>query len=174
MHHKDLIEILGTVSGCTFVGIDTTTNVKLTGGRKNEMQGRVTKRTTGIKAFAFGNSGTNGYENMVNRRRAAEGKPADFKVGSLPWGVRMPDSPIIVNEKNGLAAFYLQLAIDNRVRPTVQYLLDGKPIAKEDIVGLPEARDASAKQDLENEVIVRTFAAESIDVIRAWGEEFLA
>jgi hypothetical protein len=166
MKNETLLETLDTVNGCTFVGIDTETTVKLTGGKKNEMQGRVTKRTTGIKAFAFGNGGTNGYENMVNRRLAAEGKDANFQVGALAWGQRLPDSPII--EHNG--GFYLQLVIDERAHPSVEYLLDGKPVAKDSIVGLPVSKPAT-NQGLENDVKVRTFKAESIVRIRAWGEE---
>ena len=169
MHNSDLIEVLGTVSGCTFIGIDTVTTVKLTGGKKNEMQGRITKRTTGIKALAFGNGGTNGYENMVNRRLAKEGKESNFQVGSLPWGERRENSPII--DHNGSA--YLQLCIDERAKPVVTYLLDGKEIAKADIAGLPAPRK-SANQGLEATVKVRTFKAESIARIRAWGEEFEA
>ena len=110
----------------------------------------------------------------MNRRLAKEGKTSNFQVGSLPWGSRIPDSPLIVHDKgDGNVKHYLQLCIDERGKPTATYFLDGKEIAKSAVSGLPGSRPAT-NQKLEDDVKVRTFAAASIVRIRAWGEEFEA
>ena len=87
-----LREIFQNVNGTSFVGLDTESVVKLKGGKKNEQQGRVTKRTLGSQVMVFTNQESNGYENMVQRRLIEEGKdPTSFKVGERAWGKRVPN-----------------------------------------------------------------------------------
>lgn len=174
-------EIFANVQGSSFVGIDTETVVGLKGGKKNEMQGRVTKRTLGSQVMVFTNKEQNGYENMVQRRLIEEGKdPTTFAVGPRPWGTRVEGLPIVEHTKDGVLKEYLEVIFLKG--GTSEYFLDGNPIAKEDITGLDEptpkvvtAEEAEAGKDqagLDNKVIVRTFDAASLLAVRIDGFEY--
>lgn len=156
--------LLNSINGNTFAAMDTITDVKLKGGKKNPFQGRVVKRTTGNRVQLF--TSYKGYQNMVNRRLAAEGKVADFESKPLPWGQRVDDSPII--EHNG--KFYLQVIFQKGGES--EYLVDNKVVFKDTIEGLDEKPIQSGRQGLddENTVVVRTFALDSIREIRMMGE----
>jgi len=155
-----IIDIVRHVSGNSTIGLDTETVVKLAGGQKNLQQGRVTKVTKGIRAQVFQNKNVNGYEAKVNRRLAAEGKPATFEVSARAWGQRLPNLPIV--EHNG--AHYLEVI---GVTPgEVHYCLDGKPIDKKDIIGLPAPRTSTGQGGLDDVVIINTYKASSIRELR--------
>lgn len=179
-----LREIFATVSGASFIGLDTESVVKLKGGKKNPQQGRVTKKVTGSQVMVFSNQEQNGYENMVQRRLIAEGKdPTSFSVGPRPWGTRVPNLPIIEHEKDGVLKEYLEVIFLKA--GTSEYFLDGEPINKKDIEGLEEKEEASTpvpdKDDapsnkgqagLDNKVIIRTYSADSIVAVRVDGFEY--
>lgn len=172
MQPKILVNAVQNISGASFVGLDTLTTVKLTGGQKNPQQGRVTKRMTGASVMCFQNKEVSGYANMIERRLAAEGKdPASFVLGERAWGTRLPNLPIVVHNKDGADNYYLEVIF---LRPgKTEYLLDGQPVRTEDIQGLPAVReDADSQGGLENKVIIRTFAADSITALRVDGKEF--
>lgn len=65
-------DVLDTLRGVSFIGLDIETLVKLKGGRKNTMQGRVTKRVTGSTVLICQNKTTNTYQNMVRNRLAGQ------------------------------------------------------------------------------------------------------
>lgn len=65
-------DVLDTLRGVSFIGLDIETLVKLKGGRKNPMQGRVTKRVTGSTVLICQNKTTNTYQNMVRNRLAGQ------------------------------------------------------------------------------------------------------
>ena len=154
----NLKPLFENVSGNTFIGLDTVTVPKLKGGKANPHQGRVKKLMTGANVMVFTNKNSNGYDNMVKRRLEAEGKdPSTFELGERAWGTRVPNLPIV--EHNDVQ--YLEVIF---LRPgEVSYLLDGQPIAKEEIQGL-ESKEASedSQGGLDNKVIIRTFKADSI------------
>jgi hypothetical protein len=64
--------VLAALRGVSFIGLDMETVVPLKGGKKNEMQGRVTKRVTGSTVLVAQNKNTNTYQNMVRNRIAGE------------------------------------------------------------------------------------------------------
>lgn len=64
--------VLAALRGVSFIGLDMETVVPLKGGKKNEMQGRVTKRVTGSTVLIAQNKNTNTYQNMVRNRIAGE------------------------------------------------------------------------------------------------------
>lgn len=171
MTPKALLNAVKNISGGTFIGIDTLTDVKLTGGRKNPQQGRVKKRMTGATVMAFTHEKGNAYEAMVHRRLEAEGiSPKEFKVSERAWGTRLPNLPVVVHNKDGQDIYYLEVIF---LRPgTVVYELDGVVVPAADIQGLPPARQvgADAQGGLENTVIVRDFRAESIVELRLDGK----
>lgn len=171
MKHTQLVAAVSNISGASFVGIDTLTEVKLTGGKKNPMQGRVTKRMIGASVMCFQNKSINGYEAMVQRRLAAEGKdPASFELGVRSWGTRVPNMPIVEHEKDGATKYYLEVIF---LKPgNSEYLLDGNPIVAGLIEGLPVVADSEGQGGLDNKVIIRTFAADSVTEIRVDGKVF--
>ena len=153
-----------TLEGGTFVGMDTVTDVKLTGGKKNAQQGRVTKRMTGAQVMCFTNSKTNAYDAMVRRRLEAEGKdPDSFELGPRAWGQRIVGTPFVEhNGKHYLEVIFLKSG-------SVQYLLDGQPVDETAIEGLPDRKEGD-QAGLENKVVIRTFALDSIVELRAAGQ----
>lgn len=70
MHN--IANVLAALRGVSFIGLDMETVVPLKGGKKNEMQGRVTKRVTGSTVLIAQNKNTNTYQNMVRNRIAGE------------------------------------------------------------------------------------------------------
>jgi hypothetical protein len=153
------------LAGGTFVGLDSLTTVKLKGGKKNPMQGRVTKLMYDATVMAFSNTNSNAYENMVNRRLQAEGKPA-FLVGPRAWGERVDGTPFVEHK----GSLYLEVIFMKAAGKTT-FFLDGAEIAREDITGLEEAVEGR-QGDLENKVIIRTFALDSVVALRANGTEY--
>ena len=166
MKYATLINAVAGINGASFVGLDTHTDVPLTGGQKNPMQGRVTKRMLGATVMSFQNKNFSAYEAMVHRRLTAEGKdPTKFVLGERAWGVRVPNMPIVEHK----GEYYLEVIF---MKPgVVSYELDGQPIAAADIIGLKTA--AGGEQGgLEDKVIIRTFKAESITELRIDGKVF--
>lgn len=159
---------LETLVGGTFVGIDTETPVTLLGGKKNPMQGRVTKRMVGATVMCFSNTDTNAYENMVKRRLSQEGKdPADFVLSPRAWGEREAGTAFVTHK----GKYYLE-AIFMRAGK-VEYLLDDKPITAAEIEGLNEKRDAGEQGGLENKVVIRTYTLENVTAMRVNGQEWV-
>lgn len=96
-----------TVNGSTFVGFDALTEMKLNktlnGDRKqlNPHYGKVFKELNGQVGILFSDKTCNGYENMVNRRLAQEGKEANFEVGERSWGERKAKTSFIQHTPKG-------------------------------------------------------------------------
>jgi hypothetical protein len=159
------------VNGATFIRIDTHTEVKLRGGKANPMQDRITKRVIGSRVMVFQNKKSNGYENMVKRRLENEGKnPANFTLSERKWGVRVPDMPIVTNETEAGTEYYLEVIFLEAGEP--EYLLDGNPIGKDEIEGLPPVPAKTGQGGLNDQVIIRTYKAESILAVKHSGKEW--
>jgi hypothetical protein len=170
MQANTVFNAMQNVSGASFVGFDSLTPVTLTGGRRNPLQGRVTKQMTGARVMVFQNKNVNGYEAMVQRRLAAEGKdPGTFELSPRAWGERIPNLPIVRHVKDGVEKHYLEVIFLGGGR--VQYLVDGVPTAREEIPGLPSPTEGE-QGGLENKVIIRTFAVENITELRVDGQVF--
>ena len=172
MQYEDLKAKLETVKGTTFAGLDTITNIKLKGGKKNPHQDRVTKRTTGANVILFSNVEHSPYVAMVKRRMEQEGKdPSEFEAKPRAWGSRVGKTPFIEHKDK----YYLEVIF--RSPGKSEYFLDGKPIAKEDIEGLEveksetaQETEAASQGGIEEKIVIRTFAIENIEQIRLLGE----
>lgn len=160
--------LVQSIKGATFIGIDTVTEVKLKGGKKNEMQGRVTKVMEGAAVQIFARGGSEGgYENKVNRRLNKEGVEVEFEVGPRTWGERRPNLPIV--EHNGQQ--YLEVIFEKPGNS--HYLLDGQPIQAAEIIGLDEGPIQAGEQGgLDDKVMIRTFKFDSITGIRIGGKSY--
>ena len=171
MKSETLFNAVSNVSGNSFVGLDIVSTVKLKGGKKNPQQGRVQKQVTGAVVQVFQNKDVNGYEAMVKRRLVAEGKSAeDFTLGERAWGKRVDNMPIVEHTKDGETKFYLEGIFQKAGE--VQYLLDGVPVALEDIEGLDTPAAGNGQGGLENKVAIRTIDAQNITVLRINGATF--
>lgn len=166
MKATQLLAAIKNVNGGSFVGLDTLVEVPLLGGKKNPQQGRVTKRMVGAQVMVFQNKEINAYDAMIKRRLEAEGKdPANFILSPRAWGERVPNMPIVThNGKTYLEVIFLKAG-------AVEYRLDGAPIAESEIIGLKQGA-AGEQGGLDNKVIIRTFAADSITEIRIDNKAF--
>lgn len=156
------------LSGNMIVNIDTVTDVTLTGGKKNPLQGHVKKVVTGSSVMIFQNKNVNGYENMVKRRLEREGKnPESFKLGARVWGERVSGTPFVAHkDKKYLEVIFLKAG-------KVEYTVDGVVTDIDSIQGLGQPDMSEASQGgLDDKVIVRTYDTASIRAIRASGQEF--
>lgn len=157
-------QAFASLAGGTFVGLDTLTSVKLKGGRKNPMQGRVTKRMVGAQVMCFSNQNGSAYEAMVLRRLEKEGKdPASFQLSPRAWGERETGTPFVEHKGNHyLEVIFLRSG-------DVNYYLDGQHIDRSEIEGLEDVREGD-QGGLENKVVIRTFALDSVTELRADGQ----
>ena len=166
-----LQEIFQNVNGAAFIGLDTVTDVKLTGGKTNPYKDRVTKASVGNSVQVFTNKNTNAYENMVKRRLEKEGKnPEDFKLGERKWGTRIPNTPFVEHD----GALYLEVIFLKSGESTI--MVDGTPVSAEklaQIPGMPQEKEPTGQGGLENQVIIRTFKADSIKRVRVDGVEYV-
>lgn len=165
MEYETLKQAVDLVKGSTFISLDTITEVKLTGGKKNPLQGRVQKVTRGANVMIFNSTEQNGYENMIKRRMAEEGKdPSTFVLGKRAWGQRIEQSPFI--DHNGKK--YLECIF---VAPgKTVYLVDGVETDKDDIEGIPVVKENEESQGgIENKVVIRTFSLDSIATVKING-----
>lgn len=148
------------INGANIVAIDTVTDVKLRGGKKNPHQGRVTKRVSGSNVMVFQNKSINGYDAMVKRRLTKEGKnPDTFVLSPRAWGKRLSGAPFV--EHNG--SYYVEVIF---LHPgQTEYLLDGKLVDPATIEGMPAAKEEATQGGLDDKVIIRTYKADSIKSI---------
>jgi hypothetical protein len=157
------------INGASFIGIDTLTSVKLAGGQKNPMQGKVQKSVTGSSVMVFQNKHINGYEAMVKRRLEKEGKDVEFEVKPRMWGQRIKDTPLVFHSEKG--KYYLEVIFLKS--GNVSYLCDGEAIEKEEIQGLPEKKTEGSQGGLDSKVIIRTYAIDSITRITLNKETYI-
>lgn len=156
MDIQDIIN--NNVNGMTFIGLDTTTEPRLKGGKSNPHAGRVTKVMTGANVMVFQNKSVNGYDAMVRRRLEKEGKnPDTFKLSPRAWGSRVTGTPFV--EHNG--QLYLEVIFLSSGK--VHYELDGVEIDAADVNGLDRDKPEGAQGGLNDKVIIRTFKVSSID-----------
>ena len=76
--------MLDQLSGNTFIGLTTETTPKLKGGKKNPLQGRITKRTVSVVQI-FTNQNGSAYAKMGVSSRAAATLFA-MEHGMVTWG----------------------------------------------------------------------------------------
>lgn len=158
--HK-LETLMKDVNGATFIGIDTVTVVPLKGGMANPYHGKLTKIVTGSSVMVFQNKTTNGYENMVKRRLEQEGKnPNFFVLSPRVWGVRRQGEPFVDHK----GKVYLEVIF---LKPgEVKYMVDGQQVNPSTIPGFETDKEEGKQGGLDNKVIIRTYAVDSIKAVR--------
>jgi len=105
---KKIMANLKELNGQAIVSFNAKTQIKLLGGKKNPMLNRVEKVMKNGQIMIMCNMNSNGYDNMVKRRLKAEGKdPESFKLSKRVWGERVPNTPFVLQGKQG--------GLDNKV-----------------------------------------------------------
>ena len=162
---RKIVATLMQLNGCAIGAITTETNVTLKGGKKNAMQGKITKRMEGGNVMFFCNSNSNTYNNMVKKRLTAEGKDAaNFKLGKRVWGERIIDTCFVQHK----GQMYVEVVFLKK--PTkIDYFLAGQAIDKTAIEGLPVDKAEGKQGGLNNKVIIRTYKLASLLKIKMGG-----
>lgn len=158
MNFDQITEILENVEGSAKIKISTLTDVKLKGGKKNEMQGRVQKRTKDAIVTVYNKYNQGGYEKLVKEQMEREGKdPSTFELKPRAWGVRIENTPFVENKgKHYIECFFESSG-------NTEYLLDGE-VYEGEIEGLPEKKvNEDSQGGIEKKVVVRTFSIDSIE-----------
>jgi hypothetical protein len=155
--------LVDNLNGATFISIDSTTVPVLSGGKANPFKEHTLKHNKGSSVMVFQNkNGTSGYQNMVVRRLTSEGKDADFSVGPRQWGERIPNTCFVRHTKDGVTKYYIEVIFLRN--GTVTYTVDDVETPKEAIQGLTD-KEEGYQNGLENKVIIRTYAVDSITAI---------
>lgn len=168
MEYKVIKDIVDGIKGTRFASIDTTSQVTLLGGKKNSMQGRVTKKTIGSTVI-LAVSAENVYANMVKKRLIEEGKDfTEFKLKPRAWGVRDGDTCFIKHNDK----IYLECIFTKAGKS--KYYLDDEEIETDKIEGFKEPAKVNEESQggLEDKVVIRTYDINSLDAIRINGEEY--
>lgn len=182
MSQTNIIQVLKDLSGASFIGFDSRTDVTIPGGKKNIYQGRIVKVTRNISAMIYENKFVNGYENAVRKSLAASGIQTEFNVGPRAWGTRVPNTPIVEHKGQG----YLEVIVksvgdvsyelDDGTKLVKVKLDDSKSIliteeSKEFITDLPPSANTEGQQgglDSDDQIIIRTYKMSSISELRAY------
>ena len=160
MDVNTLSNLLYKIKGCSFASIDS----------RCEPYPKVFIETEGERVILFTNQNCSGYENKVKRSLEEAGKnPDNFSVGSLPWGERVPNTPLIIHKDK----YYLQTIL--LAEGTKRYFIGDEEVSVESVPrqALPRARP---NQGLTagSEVIVNTYKLESLTRIALMGEVLVA
>jgi hypothetical protein len=148
--------LLARVNGCTFATIDSTTK---------PMPG-LRKVTTGTRVLLFTNKEGSGYEEIVKRRLIEAGKdPRNFVLSDLPWGEKIPNTPIIANR-----GFYYLQTIVLKPGQSVGYV-GNREVNPDDYCPPRRTNQGLPKED---EVVVSTYRLDHIDRIALMGEVLVA
>lgn len=166
--------IMDNLHGSQFIGLDTQTDVKLRGGKKNPLQGRVYKTNEGVVGMISTNMPAL-YQNMVNRRLAKQHGVDErmmiaeewFKSQTPKWGRIIEGTPFI--EHNG--QYYLRVIFVKN--GCVMSFVDGIPTDKQFIEGYPESKEEAHQSGLNNKVVFRTYKVDSIQAIRLNKKTFI-
>ena len=156
----NLKTLLEAVNGATFISIDTSTEPRLKGGKKNAYKGITRKIMTGANVMVFQNKSINGYDAMVKRRLEKEGKdPASFSLSPRTWGTRLPNTPIVEHK----GQYYLEVIFLNA--GDVHYEVNGVVTDPATITGLDLDHTEAKQGGLNDKVIIRTFKIDSLTSI---------
>lgn len=167
-----LKEIFAAVdfNGVTFATVEYETVVKVKGGKKNPLQGRVTKRVRAQVMLAARGGDDAAYARKVNRGLEAEGKPPVFRPQPRIWGKRADNAPLVFH--NG--ASYLEVIVLKVL--SVAVYVDGQPFDGDPttIEGWPEKPTEGHQGGLEEKVIIRTIKEDNILSLKLFGQEYRA
>ena len=159
----ELVKVLESVKGCTFLGLDYVAPVTMTKTGNPYLGNEVTKSQSLTGNFGFS------YENSVNSQLVREGKEADFEMQQRTWGENLGKG-IILNPKNGEIS--IQLKLDNHASEVV-YRIDGNVVEKSVLEPFLPKKSPSKSQGTDKEVRLGTYKLDRIKAVRMNGEEYI-
>lgn len=106
------------------------------------------------------------YESMVNRQRIREGKDPDFEALKRSWGIRMTGTPLVLHKNKQ----YLEIKVQGS-EYEYRYISSDKLVNK-DSVNPFILTSSTARQQLDNPVILRDYSLENIKGIAVEGKFF--
>lgn len=151
---NELIDLLKSVKGTSFVSIESETTPRLKANCPLKNLVKISKVSGAINF---------NYQNSVNNQRVKENKPEDFKAKSRVWGKRVKNSPVF--EHRG--KFYLNIKIqssrsdyfNNNLRQSIDKVAN-------------YLYNSSTRQNLNKEIIVRQYSLDSIKRITINKQEY--
>ena len=121
------------------VEIEYVSDVKLTGGKKNPLQGKVRKLTQ-VQAEICN---SDQYRQRVQKQLISEGKSTgDYEFGKRAWGERVGNSALIEHKGER----YLEFLVDKKM--STHYLVDGNLADASSIDGLPKKSERKIDVDI--------------------------
>jgi len=158
---EEIVELIKSVKTSTMITIDAETEIKVP--KSNPFRG-ATKRNTinGQIGFYYGNA--------VNNELGREDKPMDFRPQVAKWQ-KPTDSRNLVTNADG-SKLYVFIRVLSSGTP--RYFMEGQEVSKETIAPyLPEHRTPHTQENLDKEVVVRSFALDNILGVKMLGNEFV-
>ena len=147
---ENLVELLKSVKGSTFVTIQTVTTPKFIGGKSCPFAGAIKiSKVNGCIGF--------NYENSVNNQRKRENSEPDFVSEPRTWGHRISGTPLVKHE--GL--YYLEIKVEKSELPI--YILGTSILDNNEVENW--IREQTTRQDVEKPVILRDYKIDSIQKI---------
>lgn len=173
MHISVARKLFENVRGTCFAGIDTETTVPRLKRDEAVQPGVITKVTTGSVVMVFAQEERTAYSAQVKRRMEKEGlDPDSWEGGPLSYGEWVDDTVFIKHTKKGDAEPTYYLRVHFVRAGTNEYFLDGKPIAKADIVDTSAPKKEGVQGGQEEKVVPRNYKLDSIKNIRIDGTEY--
>ena len=174
MHISVARKIFENVNGTCFVGLDTKTILTRLKRDEAVQPGVITKETTGSTVMVFAQEERTAYSNQVKSRMVKEGlDPTSWEGGPLPHGKWLDDTVFIVHTKKGDTepTYYLRVHFVHPGKSV--YFLNGKPIAKADIVDTSAPKKEGGQGGQDDKVIPRNYKLDSIEKIRIDKTEYV-
>jgi hypothetical protein len=158
---EQLVEKLKGIKGSQFAQITAMTLVKLTGGKKNPLQGRVQKVASANVIL------NHVYENSVNNQLEREGKDREFKVCSRTWGSRIKGTTLVEHK----GSYYVETKVERS--DGYYYLVDGRNATAAEI----DAINASLPKKTNNtgtkkQIFLRDYKVDGILSMTFGGKQF--
>lgn len=151
----ELVALVASTKGATFIGLDYTAPVKLKKTGNPYADSLVTKSTS-VSGMINSN-----YEDDQNRLLEKAGKPADFVAGERAWGDHVTPSMIVHGDD-----YSIQLRLLNPAVDTI-YRVNGEVVEKSVLEPFMPTRKE------ETGVVVRAYKVDRIKAVRMGGEEYL-
>ena len=157
---SEMVEIIKSVKTSTMVTIEAETEIKVP--KSNPYHGAMKRNKVNGQIGFY-------YSNAVNNELGREDKAMDFKPQMAKWQ-KPTDSRNLVTNAEG-TKLYLYIRVLSSGSPA--YSLDGVEVSRETIAPyLPEHRTPHTQDNLDKEVVVRTFSLDNILSIKMLGEEY--
>jgi hypothetical protein len=157
---EEMVEVIKLVKTSTMLTLEAETEIKVP--KSNPYHG-ATKRNTinGQIGFYYGNA--------VNNELGREDKAMDFRPQMAKWQKPTDSRNLVTNAEGTKLYVYIRVLSSG----TPQYFMQGDEVSRDTIAPyLPEHKVAHTQENLDKEVVVRTFSLENILSIKMLKDEY--